>query len=104
MASFVQRTAPAAGSWVVIGDIPNDNSIGTVNIRIVNRSLTSPVTIRLAITAAAGTPVDSDQIEPTDLPIPAGGVLEETGIAVAAGEKVQVYTSAATVTARVFGR
>lgn len=104
MASYVQRTAPAAGGWVVIGTIPGDGSVGTINIRLVNRDQLNQITISLAVSAAAGAPAVADYIEPPALVIPAGGVLEETAVAVAPGEVVQAFTSAATLSTRVHGR
>lgn len=104
MGSFVQRGAPLAAQWVHIGDIPADGSVGTVNIRLVNRDPLNAITVSLAITAAAGNPANTDYIEPPSLNLGAGGVLEETGIAVAPGEVIQVFTSAATLTTRVYGR
>jgi hypothetical protein len=104
MPSFVQRSAPAAGSWSTIGAIPSDGSIGTVNIRLVNRDQLNAITVSLAITAAASAPGVADMIEPPSLVLKAGAVLEETAVAVTAGEVVQVFPSAATLTARVHGR
>jgi hypothetical protein len=79
----------------------------TANIRIVNRDLVNSVSVRVAICppgyAAPAAPANADYIEPIDLQIPAGGVLEETAMAMSAGEVLVVYASAASVTVRAFG-
>lgn len=107
MPSYVKRSAPAAGAWATIGAIPADGSIGAVNIRLVNRDQVNAVTISLALTppgSPAPVPTNADLIEPPDLVLNGGEVLEETAIAVAPGEILQVKTSAATLTTRVHGR
>jgi len=105
MASYVAKVAPAAATYTNLGTVPNDMA---VNIRLVNQDQINGITVRLAICPAplapGAAPASTDWIEPLDLPIPAGGVLEETGIAVAAGETVVVYNSAATATWRMHGR
>lgn len=107
MPSFVQRSAPVAGAWKTIAEIPADGSIGAINIRLVNRDQVNAITISLAITPAgspAPAPTTADMIEPPDLVLLGGEVLEETAVAVAPGEIIQVKTSAATLTTRVHGR
>ena len=104
MASFVAKAAPAAGVYTTLGTVPNDMAI---NIRCVNRDQINAITIRLAISPAVvapGVPAATDWIEPLDLVIGAGGMLEDTAIAVAAGETVTVFNSAATATWRMHGR
>ncbi|MTK12716.1 MAG: hypothetical protein F8N39_11705 [Clostridiaceae bacterium] len=79
----------------------------TANIRLVNTSMLTAATIRLAICppgyVAPAVPGDGDWIEPIDLPLPSGGVLEEQAMALSGGETVVVFTSAAGVVARVHG-
>lgn len=104
MGSFVQRSAPPAGQWTTIGAIPGDGSIGTVNIRVVNRDQVNQITVSLASSAGAGAPASADYIEPPSLVLSAGAVLEETAFAVVPGEVIQIFVSAATVSTRVHGR
>lgn len=105
MGSFVAKTAPPAGSYVSLGPVTADT---TVNIRGVNRDLANALTIRLAVCPAAlangQVPANVDWILPPDLPVSAGGVVEETAIAVAAGEVVVVFSNSAQMTWRVHGR
>ncbi|MQA39063.1 hypothetical protein [Rugamonas aquatica] len=79
----------------------------TANIRVINRDLINSVTLRLAMCppgyTAPAAPANADYIEPIDLVLPAGGVLEESAMAMSAGEVVVAYASAATVTVRVYG-
>jgi len=105
MASYVAKAAPPAVTYTNLGTAPNDL---TVNIRLVNQDQINAITVRVAICPAAlvgdAAPAATDWIEPLDLPIPAGGILEEIGIAMAAGETVVVFNSAATATWRMYGR
>jgi hypothetical protein len=104
MAGKLGTAAPPAATYTTLATIPKDM---TINIRGVNRDQINAVTIRLAISPAAtapAAPAVADYIEPLDLVLPAGGVLEETGIAVSQGEVVTVFNSAATVTWRAHGR
>lgn len=104
MASYVSKAAPAAAAYTTLGTVPNDM---TCNIRCVNLDQVNAITIRLAISPAATAPAApsaADWIEPLDLIITAGGFLEETGIAMAAGETVTVFNSAATAVWRMYGR
>jgi hypothetical protein len=69
-------------------------------VSICNRNATA-VTVRVAI-AGAATPVNSEFIE-FDSTIPAGGVLERTGLVLDAGRLIVVRTSAANVSVVVMG-
>lgn len=104
MAGFIGKSAPVAATWTTLGVIPADM---TINIRGVNRDQVNAITISLAISPAATAPAApalADYIEPPNLVIPAGGILEEIGIAVSAGEVVTIFSSAATSTWRLYGR
>ena len=78
----------------------------TVNIRIVNNDLTNSVSIRLYICPSSwssGAGAVADIIEPLDLVIQAGKVLEDVAIAMSSGERVVAFASSANVTVRVHG-
>lgn len=78
----------------------------TVNIRVVNRDMSTSMAIRLAVCPSSyvsGAPANADYIEPVDLVIPAGAMLEETGIVMSTGEQVVAYSSTANATVRVHG-
>ena len=76
------------------------SSLATLNIRVANRNSTT-VAIRVAIGTGAS-PAVKDYID-YDLPVPANGVLEDSGIVCSAGEKVWAYSSMAGVSVRVHG-
>ena len=104
MAGLLGKAALVAAAYTAVAS--NGASAQTINIRVVNRDQLNAVTIRLAICPgswAAGAPDNADYIEPPDLVIPAGGVLEDFGIAISANEKVVAFASAATVTVRIHG-
>jgi hypothetical protein len=104
MASYVAKAVPAAAIYTTLGIAPNDM---TANIRCINRDQVNAITIRIGISPAAvapSAPAAADWIEPLDLVIPAGGILEEIGVAMASGEAVTVFNSAATATWRMYGR
>jgi hypothetical protein len=98
------KAALAADMYTAVAEIPD---VHTINIRVINRSMQDAVTICLAIcpeTWVPGTaPADADYIEPVNLTLPPGGVLEDTGLLVSPGEKIVAFASAATVTVRVHG-
>lgn len=99
------KAALAASTYTIVGTVPTNQS-GTVNIRLVNRDVTTASAIRLAICPSSytsGAPANADYIEPLDLFVPAGGILEETAIAVSSGENIVAYANSANVTVRVFG-
>ena len=77
------------------------STLSIVNINVVNRSSTTAASVRVAL-AATATPQTSEWIE-YDASVPANGVLERTGVAINAGEKVVVYASTANCSANVYG-
>lgn len=103
MAAQVQRTALAAAAYTTVFTAAADC---TVNIRLTNRDPLNAITISLAVGAASApaAPALSDYVEQPSLQIPAGGVLEELGMSMAAGEVVTAFSSAATCSVRVYGR
>jgi hypothetical protein len=104
MATWKAKAAPQAGVYVTLGVVPVDMAI---NIICINRDSVNAVTVRLGASDAVVSPLpipDIDYLEPPDLVIPAGGKLELTGYAVAAGEAITVFNSAAKVTWRAHGR
>lgn len=77
------------------------STLAIVNINVVNRSTSASADVRVAL-ATTATPQDSEWIE-YDALVPARGVLERTGIAMNAGEKVVVYASTANCSVNVYG-
>lgn len=74
----------------------------TVNVLFCNRGADA-ATVRLALVdGAVGALADEDYIEHGTV-IPAGGVLERSGLALSAGETVVVRSDKATVSVRVHG-
>lgn len=71
-----------------------------MTVSLCNRGATA-AKVRLALTEAAA-PVDDDWIE-FDAVLPGFGVLERTGIALAAGQKVFVRSDVANVSAVAYG-
>ena len=69
-------------------------------VSVLNRG-TTVATVRIAL-AAAATPTNAEYIE-YDAQIGPNGVLERTGIIIGAGQKIVVRSSAANVSAVVFG-
>lgn len=69
-------------------------------LSICNRS-TSPVLVRVAL-STSGTPAGADYIE-YGATVQPGGVLERTGLVLAATQVVNVYSSAANVSAVAYG-
>lgn len=74
-------------------------TVATANVNLCNRNATA-VTVRIAI--RSGAIANSDYIEYAAT-IPGGGVLERTGLALAAGETITVQSSATNVSARAHG-
>lgn len=89
----------AATTNTTVYTVP-DATLASISINVCNRDF-SAVMIRLAL-AASGTPADSEWIEYGSA-LPAGGVLERTGIVLDAGKKVVAYSSAASVSVVVIG-
>ncbi|MDD5175754.1 MAG: hypothetical protein PHQ05_04955 [Sterolibacterium sp.] len=100
------KAALAAAAYTSVYSVTNGKT-AMANIRLVNRDQINAVTVRLAICpsnyVAPAAPANADYIEPVDLVLPAGGVIEETGMAMSSQEKVVVFSSAASVTVRVHG-
>ena len=78
------------------------STIATVNVSICNRSA-SAVVVRLAnLDGAIGTLANEDYIE-YGITIPANGVLERTGIVMAASGLIMAYSDTANVSVQVWG-
>jgi hypothetical protein len=71
-----------------------------VNVRLCNRNA-APIKIRIAIGAGVA-PAAADYIE-YDSRVEANGVMENTGLAISAGEKIWVRADVANVSARAHG-
>lgn len=80
--------------------VGNTAVAATVTVSLCNRGA-APATVRIAVAAAAA-PTAAEYIE-YGVTLPAGGVLERTGIVLSAGERIVAYSDAATVSARVHG-
>ena len=89
----------AAGTNTSLYTVPA-NTFGIVTLSICNRG-NSAISVRVAV-ASAGTPLDSEYIE-YDVEILAKGVLERSGIALAAGQILVVYSSAVNVSVVAMG-
>lgn len=100
------KAAPAAATYTAVYTVTAGKT-ATVNVRLVNLDAINSVTIRLAIAppgyTAPTAPANADYIEPLDVVIPAGGLLEELGFAMSAGEVLVAFVSAATVAVRCHG-
>ena len=94
------QSALSATTLTTVYTVPA-STLAVVNINIVNRSASATADVRVAL-AATATPGVSEYIE-FDATIPARGVLERTGIALQATEKVVVYASTANCSANVYG-
>lgn len=99
------KLVPAAGVYKNLG-VAGFTAM-TANIRGINTDPINAVTARLAICdpghADGVAPAVVDYIEPLDFIIPAGGILEETALALSPGEVIVVFNSANTVTWRAHG-
>lgn len=89
----------AAGVDTLLYTVPAD-TVATLNIRIANRNA-SAIKVRVAI-GTGGAPAAADYID-YDISVPAGGILEDTGIVGSAGEKVWARSDLASVSVRVHG-
>ena len=89
----------AAGANTSLYTVPA-NTFGIVTLSICNRG-NSAISVRVAV-ASAGTPLNSEYIE-YDVEVLAKGVLERSGIAMAAGQILVVYSSAVNVSAVAMG-
>jgi|TARA_B110000967_G_scaffold37712_1_gene37202 hypothetical protein len=89
----------AAGTNTSLYTVPA-NTFGIVTLSICNRG-NSAISVRVAV-ASAGTPALSEYVE-YDVEVLAKGVLERSGIALAAGQILVVYSSAVNVSAVAMG-
>jgi hypothetical protein len=91
-----------AATVTQVYDVP-DNTFAVVTLNVVNRGATA-ATIRVAVctAATAAAPSDSEYIE-YDVSLAAKGVLERTGIVMAADQRLVVRSSAVSVNAVVYG-
>ena len=77
------------------------STFAVVTISICNRNASTSRSIRLAV-ATTGTPSVGEYIE-YDTELLAKGVLERTGVVLAAGQRLVVYSSATDISAVVYG-
>jgi len=77
-----------------------DNTFAVVTVSLCNRSA-SAANVRISVSDTA-TPADSEYLE-YDATVLAKGVLERTGIVLAAGQRIVVRSSAAGTTAVCYG-
>ena len=89
----------AAGANTSLYTVPA-NTFSIVSLNMVNRGY-SALAVRVAVCSTA-TPTDAEWIE-YDVELLSKGVLERTGIALAAGQILVVYASAVSVSAVCFG-
>jgi pyruvate dehydrogenase complex dehydrogenase (E1) component len=89
----------SAATLTTIYTVPADN-FAVTSINILNRGA-SAATVRLAL-AATDTPTNAEYIE-YDVSIPAKAVLERTGLALAAGQKLVVYSDVTSVSVVAYG-
>jgi len=94
------QSALSATTLTTVYTVPA-STLAVVNINVVNRSAAAPADVRVAL-AATATPSNAEYIE-FDATIPVRGVLERTGIALQATEKVVVYASTANCSVNVYG-
>lgn len=89
----------AATTNTTLYTVPADTQ-AVASVSLCNRSAT-PQTVRLAL-SASDTPTAAEWLE-YDTPVPAGGVLERTGIAMDDGKKIVVYAGGTGVSAVAYG-
>lgn len=89
----------ASGVDTTVYTCPASN-FSVVTVSLCNRGATA-ASVRLAL-AATDTPGNAEYLE-YDTSVFANGVLERTGIVLAAGQKIVVRSSAASVSAVVYG-
>lgn len=89
-----------AGADSTLYTVP-ENTFSVVSLNICNRSGSTTADIRIAL-AATDTPGTDEYLE-FDSELLASGVVERTGIVLAAGQKVVVRASTNDVTAVVYG-
>lgn len=94
------QSAPSAVTNTTVYTVPSA-TVATFNVNIVNRSLSTPCTVRLAI-CATSTPGNSEFIE-YDAAIQPNEVLERSGLVATAGKLVVVYASTADTSVNIYG-
>lgn len=94
------QSALSATTNTTVYTVPS-STLAVVNINVVNRSTSATADVRVAL-ASTATPQVQEWIE-FDAIVPARGVLERTGIAMNAGERVVVYASTANCSVNVYG-
>ena len=77
------------------------STFAVVTLSLCNRNATTARDIRVAV-ATSDTPSNAEYIE-YDASLLAKGVLERTGLVLAAGQRIVVYASATDVSAVVYG-
>ena len=78
------------------------STVATVSVNVVNRNATAVVIRLMHLNGAIGTLAVEDYIE-YDVTLNAGGVLERTGIVMAATHVIGAYSDTANVTVQVYG-
>lgn len=94
------QAALSATTDTTVYTVPS-STLAVVNINVVNRSSSSSANVRVAL-ASTATPQTSEWIE-YDASVSSNGVLERSGIAMNAGERVVVYASTANCSVSVYG-
>lgn len=105
MSGLFGKAALAASTYTMVAQNTTGATI-TANIRVVNRDVVNSTAIRLAVCPSSwvsGAPANADYIEAVDLPLLAGQILEDFGVAIGNGEQVVAYANSASVTVRVMG-
>ena len=77
------------------------STFAVVTVSLCNRNASTARDIRVAV-STSGTPSNAEWLE-YDASLLAKGVLERTGLVLAAGQRIVVYTSATDVSAVVYG-
>jgi hypothetical protein len=94
------QAALSATTDTTVYTVPS-STLAIVNINVVNRSSSAAASVRVAL-ASTATPQTSEYIE-YDASIPSNGVLERSGLALNAGERVIIYASTANCSVSVYG-
>ena len=89
----------AANAVTLLYTVPA-NTVATASVRLCNRGA-AQVKLRVAVGSGAA-PAATDYLE-YDAIVPANGILEDTGIAMSAGEKLWVRSDTVNVSARAHG-
>ena len=88
-----------AATLTTVYTVPADN-FAVASINILNRGA-SAASVRLAL-AATDTPTNAEYIE-FDVSVPAKAVLERTGLVLAAGQKLVVFSDVTSVSVVAYG-